>query len=222
MQHFFVVPDQVRDGYIEITGSDVNHMKNVLRMKTGEQLEISDGNNKKYLCEIESLEADKVTARILEEREAENELPSKLYLFQGLPKSDKMELIIQKAVELGAWEVIPVATKRAVVKLDQKKTPKSSIGKISFCPFPITSSIIRFVICGDSMSRLTLITRQPIANAYTYHFSNRYFDIFFISFPVLLSSLIQQTFFAPKNLFLFQSATLLCSARNLLKILIKR
>ena len=107
MQHFFVVPDQVRDGYIEITGSDVNHMKNVLRMKTGEQLEISDGNNKKYLCEIESLEADKVTAQILEEREAENELPSKIYLFQGLPKSDKMELIIQKAVELGAWEVIP-------------------------------------------------------------------------------------------------------------------
>lgn len=124
MQHFFVVPDQVRDGYIEITGSDVNHMKNVLRMKTGEQLEISDGNNKKYLCEIESLEADKVMARILEEREAENELPSKLYLFQGLPKSDKMELIIQKAVELGAWEVIPVATKRAVVKLDQKKAAK--------------------------------------------------------------------------------------------------
>lgn len=124
MQHFFVVPDQVRDGYIEITGSDVNHMKNVLRMKTGEQLEISDGNNKKYLCEIESLEADKVTAQILEEREAENELPSKIYLFQGLPKSDKMELIIQKAVELGAWEVIPVATKRAVVKLDQKKGGK--------------------------------------------------------------------------------------------------
>lgn len=59
MQHFFVVPDQVRDGYIEITGSDVNHMKNVLRMRTGEQLEISDGNNKKYLCEIESLEADR-------------------------------------------------------------------------------------------------------------------------------------------------------------------
>ena len=98
MQHFFVVPDQVRDGYIEITGSDVNHMKNVLRMRTGEQLEISDGNNKKYLCEIESLEAD--------------------------PKSDKMELIIQKAVELGVWEVIPVATKRAVVKLDQKKAAK--------------------------------------------------------------------------------------------------
>lgn len=124
MQHFFVVPDQVRDGYIEITGSDVNHMKNVLRMKAGEQLEISDGNNKKYLCEIETLEAELVTVRILEERKAENELSSKLFLFQGLPKSDKMELIVQKAVELGAWEIIPVATKRAVVKLDEKKAAK--------------------------------------------------------------------------------------------------
>ena len=124
MQHFFVVPDQVRDGYIEITGSDVNHMKNVLRMRTGEQLEISDGNNKKYLCEIESLEADKVTARILEEREAENELPSKLYLCPGLPNSHKMESIIQTPVELGAWHVIPVATKRAVEKPDQKKAAK--------------------------------------------------------------------------------------------------
>ena len=120
MQHFFVTPDQVEDTRIVVEGSDVNHMKNVLRMRTGEQLEISDGNNKKYLCEIESLEADKVTARILEEREAENEL----YLFQWLPKSDKMELIIQNAVELGVWEVIPVATKRAVVKLDQKKAAK--------------------------------------------------------------------------------------------------
>lgn len=124
MQHFFVVPDQVRDGYIEITGSDVNHMKNVLRMKVGEQLEISDGNNKKYLCAIETLEAELVTVRILEERAAENELPSKIYLFQGLPKNDKMELIVQKAVELGVWEVIPVATKRAVVKLDEKKAVK--------------------------------------------------------------------------------------------------
>lgn len=124
MQHFFVVPDQVRDGYIEITGSDVNHMKNVLRMKVGEQLEISDGNNKKYLCEIETLGTDLVTVQILEERKAENELPSKLFLFQGLPKSDKMELIVQKAVELGVWELIPVATKRAVVKLDEKKAVK--------------------------------------------------------------------------------------------------
>lgn len=99
-------------------------MKNVLRMKIGEQVEISDGDSRKYLCEIEEFEPEAVRLRILEELAADTELPSKLYLFQGLPKSDKMELIIQKAVELGAFEVIPVATKRAVVKLDAKKAAK--------------------------------------------------------------------------------------------------
>ena len=124
MHHFFVTPDQVKEDYIYIEGSDVNHIKNVLRMKLGENLEICDGNNKKYLCEIEEMSSDFVRAQIKEELGADTELPSKLYLFQGLPKSDKMELIIQKAVELGAYEIIPVATKRAVVKLDEKKAGK--------------------------------------------------------------------------------------------------
>ncbi len=61
---------------------------------------------------------------ILMRRKPDYELPSKIYLFQGLPKADKMELIIQKAVELGAYEVIPVETRRCVVKLDEKKAPK--------------------------------------------------------------------------------------------------
>ena len=124
MHHFFVTPDQVKNDYIYIEGSDVNHVKNVLRMKIGEALEICDGNNKKYLCEIEEMTSEYVKALIKEELGADTELPSKLYLFQGLPKSDKMELIIQKAVELGAYEIIPVATKRAVVKLDEKKAGK--------------------------------------------------------------------------------------------------
>lgn len=124
MHHFFVTPDQVQDNYIYIEGSDVNHIKNVLRMKTGEELEISDGNNKKYLCEIEKISQDMVRAVVKEEQKADTELPSKIYLFQGLPKSDKMELIVQKAVELGVYEIIPVATKRAVVKLDEKKASK--------------------------------------------------------------------------------------------------
>ena len=124
MHHFFVTPEQVRESHIYIEGSDVNHVKNVLRMKLGEELEICDGNNKKYLCEIEEMTAEYVCATIKEELQADTELPSKLYLFQGLPKSDKMELIIQKAVELGVYEIIPVATKRAVVKLDDKKASK--------------------------------------------------------------------------------------------------
>ena len=93
---------------IHITGSDVNHIKNVLRMRQGETILISAGDNLEYTC-------------LVSEMEPEYELPNKIYLFQGLPKSDKMEMIIQKAVELGVYEVIPVSTARAVVKLDAKK-----------------------------------------------------------------------------------------------------
>lgn len=124
MHQFFVTPMQVREDRIYIEGQDVNHIKNVLRMKVGEQLKISDGNNRRYLCEIEEMTAQEVCVRVVEEQQADTELPSKIYLFQGLPKGDKMELIVQKAVELGVYEVIPVATKRAVVKLDEKKAAK--------------------------------------------------------------------------------------------------
>lgn len=121
MYHFFVKPEQIGQQEIRITGTDVNHMKNVLRMKPGEQVLISNGIDRDYHCEIAAITPEEVTARILSVDEEGTELPAKLYLFQGLPKSDKMELIIQKAVELGVYQVIPVMTKRAVVKLDAKK-----------------------------------------------------------------------------------------------------
>ena len=124
MHHFFVTPSQVKDGEIWIESTDVNHIKNVLRMKEGEELQISDGSGITYLCTLTSATGEKVCAAIKEEMQRDTELPSKIYLFQGLPKADKMELIIQKAVELGAYEVIPVSTKRAVVKLDDKKAGK--------------------------------------------------------------------------------------------------
>lgn len=119
-----MTPEQVKEEQIYIKGNDVNHIRNVLRMKPGEELQVSDGNNKKYLCSICSIDHEEICLNILDELEANNELPSKIYLFQGLPKSDKMELIVQKAVELGAFEIIPVATKRAVMKLDAKKAAK--------------------------------------------------------------------------------------------------
>ena len=124
MQHFFVTPSQVKDGKIFVEGSDVNHMKNVLRMRPGEELMVSDGNNFKYLCAVEEYGEGGAVLRILEEMQTDTELSSKLYLFQGLPKQDKMELIVQKAVELGAYQVIPVSTRRSVVKLDEKKALK--------------------------------------------------------------------------------------------------
>lgn len=124
MQHFFVTPDQVQGDRITILGSDVKHMKNVLRMHIGEQVTINDGNNISYLCRVESYQEDSAILHIEEEQMTDTELASHIYLFQGLPKQDKMELIVQKAVELGVYEVIPVATKRAVVKLDEKKALK--------------------------------------------------------------------------------------------------
>ena len=124
MHHFFAEPSQIADGKVTINGADVNHMKNVLRMKPGEQVEISDGDGLRYICVIENFADECVHLRIEDVEADAVELPSKIYLFQGLPKSDKMELIVQKAVELGAFEVIPVVTKRAVVKLDEKKAAK--------------------------------------------------------------------------------------------------
>ena len=121
MYRFFVEEDQIGEREIVITGSDVNHIRNVLRMKPGEQMAVSDGKGKDYGCRVRELSGDKVIADILEEKGAEGELPARIYLFQGLPKGDKMELIVQKAVELGVYQVIPVATRRAVVKLDKKK-----------------------------------------------------------------------------------------------------
>ena len=121
MHHFFVNPEQVEDGLIRITGSDVNHIKNVLRIRQGEEMLVSDGTGRDYLCQAEEIAGQEVVVRIFEIEEEGRELPSRIWLFQGLPKSDKMDLIIQKAVELGAFRIVPVATKNTVVKLDPKK-----------------------------------------------------------------------------------------------------
>ena len=122
MYQFFVEPSQIQGTRVIITGNDVNHIKNVLRMQPGEEIAVSNGEDgKEYRCGIEELHEDEIVCTLRFVKEDGVELPSKIYLFQGLPKADKMELIIQKAVELGAYEVIPVATKRTVVKLDEKK-----------------------------------------------------------------------------------------------------
>lgn len=121
MHHFFVSPEQIDGEHVYINGSDVNHIKNVLRMKIDEELLISNGQDKDYYCKIEAMDDNEIKARIMDVDFQGTELPCELYLFQGLPKSDKMEMIIQKAVELGAKEIIPVATRRCVVKLDDKK-----------------------------------------------------------------------------------------------------
>ncbi len=122
MYQFFVKPSQIQGKQIRITGKDVNHIRNVLRMEPGEEISVSNGEDgKEYRCGIERLEEDEIICSLRFIKEEGVELPSRVYLFQGLPKGDKMEWIIQKAVELGVYEIIPVAAKRSVVRLEGKK-----------------------------------------------------------------------------------------------------
>lgn len=120
MYHFFVSEEQINGENAYIEGSDVNHIANVLRMKPGEELLISVKGDWDYLCKIVDIETDRVNLKVIESME-QRELPVNITLLQGIPKSDKLEMIIQKAVELGVSEIIPVKTKRVVVKIDEKK-----------------------------------------------------------------------------------------------------
>ena len=124
MYRFFVEDNIFSGNDIRISGSDYNHIKNVLRMKKGEEVLISDGNDREYLCSICEYTEDEVILNIEDIMGTGRELSAKITLFQGLPKGDKMEQIIQKTVELGVSEIVPVAMKRCVVKLDDKKAGK--------------------------------------------------------------------------------------------------
>lgn len=126
MYRFFIGEKQLKEEQITLSGSDYNHIRNVLRMKQGEEVLLCDGGEKEYLCSITGYDTEKeqVLLAITDVFGNARELPAKITLFQGYPKGDKMELIIQKAVELGAYEVVPVMMKRCVVKLDNNKMHK--------------------------------------------------------------------------------------------------
>lgn len=127
MHRFFIEHSQIQDGKLYVEGTDVNHIKNVLRMKPGDQVMVSDGEGMQYLCALEAFDSGLVWFGIVDTWRENRELSSKLYLFQGLPKGDKMELIIQKATELGAYELVPMVTGRTVVRLDEKKAEKKNV-----------------------------------------------------------------------------------------------
>ncbi len=127
MLHLFADPSDVQDELLTITGPEVNHIRNVMRLKQGEEISVSiGGDGKEYRYGIESYTEDSVLCRLRFVKDKEVELPVKVLLFQGLPKADKMDLIVQKAVELGAAEIIPVSMERCVVKLDAGKAAKKT------------------------------------------------------------------------------------------------
>ena len=121
MYRFYVSADQLAEKEVFISGGDVNHIKNVLRLEVGDWIVACDGNGTDYVSRIQSICSDEVVASIEKVQPTGTELPVRITLFQGMPKKDKLELIIQKAVELGACEIVPVMTKRTVVKLSEEK-----------------------------------------------------------------------------------------------------
>lgn len=125
MPKFFVDKDQIADDIIKVTGQDVNHIKKVLRYQIDDEIEICNKDTTQdYIARIEEITAECIICRILREIDKDVESSIKVTIFQGLPKSDKMELIIQKSVELGVNDITPLAVKRCVVKLNDKDKVK--------------------------------------------------------------------------------------------------
>ena len=125
MPKFFVKEEQIRENQIIILGQDVNHIKKVLRAKIGDELQICNSQNgENFLCEIDNLEEEKIICQIKEKIQEQVESNIEVTIFQGLPKADTMEYIIQKSVELGVYDITPVEMKRCVVKLNEKDKSK--------------------------------------------------------------------------------------------------
>ena len=121
MPKFFVTTNQIEGKNIIIQNEDVNHIKNVLRAKIDDTIDICDSiTSKNYICKIEQIEDKQIYCHIVEEIASNVEPHIQVSIFQGLPKADKMELVIQKSVELGAYDITPVEMKRCVVKLNEK------------------------------------------------------------------------------------------------------
>lgn len=123
MPKFFFHKNDISRGQVQLFGEDEKHIKTVLRAREGEEITLCDGEGVDYQCRIASLERG-VLLDILSKEVCETEPKTKITLYQGLPKADKMELIIQKCVELGVDRIVAVSTERAIVKLDKKETKK--------------------------------------------------------------------------------------------------
>lgn len=125
MPKFFVKEEQIQQDEIIIQGEDVNHIQNVLRAKINDEIHIGNSQNgENFLCVIEDIKKEYILCKIKYKIEQNVESNIQVTIFQGLPKADKMEYIIQKSVELGVYDIMPIEMKRCIVKLNEKDKNK--------------------------------------------------------------------------------------------------
>ncbi|MBO8171423.1 MAG: 16S rRNA (uracil(1498)-N(3))-methyltransferase [Bacillaceae bacterium] len=124
MQRYFVDPPQMGENDLTITGDDVHHIKNVMRYGEGDEIIVSNGRGRDVTARIRHVSGEVVHCDIIGELDDNRELPVQITIAQSLPKADKMELIIQKGTELGAFQFLPVISERTIVRLDGKKAAK--------------------------------------------------------------------------------------------------
>lgn len=129
MHRFFIEPQNLLSDQRAVinNATDVKHLSRVLRAEVGEKIELCVGESAEWIGEIETIETEQVFLKGLVVNEVRRESPLRIDLYQGLPKADKMELIIQKNVELGVASVTPVTTKRCVAKFSDDKDAKKKI-----------------------------------------------------------------------------------------------
>ncbi len=148
MNRFFVLPGSIDKDILTVSGHDVNHIKNVLRLKAQDELVCFDGKGMEYLCSIESFGKDCVSARILSSQKTDTEPSVKITLVQALPKASKMDLIIQKSVELGVHKIIPITTERTVAKGEKlerwRKISKEAAQQCGRAIIPEVSPVLNF------------------------------------------------------------------------------
>lgn len=126
MHRFFVEKEQIQEDTIEIIGTDVKHIKDVLRIKIDEKIEIASGGTT-FTCKIQTMDKNKVVARIIDNKQGTNESHINITLYQGLAKGSKMDLIIQKCTEVGVKEIFPIGSHRSVVKIKDIKKEQSKV-----------------------------------------------------------------------------------------------
>ena len=125
MYKFFVNEEQIENDKVNIVGEDINHIKNVLRLSVGEEICVCNKEtSKSFLCKIVEFNSNMALCEILEEVPDTTEANTYIHIFQGLPKADKFECIIEKCTEIGVKEITPVVMKRSIVKLDEKDKVK--------------------------------------------------------------------------------------------------